>query len=126
MDRVRHGGNSAFERQFGYCRAVRTGTHIFVSGTTARDADLDGNVRTQCLSALARIEEALLALDASFADVVRTVIYVRDMADLDNIADIHARTFGANPPASTVVEVTRLTPCSARIEIEVTALADAG
>ncbi len=124
MDRLRHGGNSAFERRYGCCRAIRAGAHIFVSGTTAQDADLDGDTRTQFLSALARIEAALHALGASLADVVRTVIYVRDIADVDAIAAVHARAFGANSPASTLVEVSGLTPAEARVEIEVTVMAD--
>src|SRR3954470_17812752 len=54
--------------------------------------------------------------------VVRTVVYVLDMADVHQIARAHEETFGASRPASTLVQVAALTPASARAEIEVTAV----
>lgn len=122
MERIRHSNHTEFERLYGYCRAVRVGAQVFVSGTTARDADLDGDTGAQLTSALSRIAEALQTLGTSMADVVRTVVYVRDMTDVETVAKIHSATFGAYPPASTIVEVSRLSPASARVEIEVTAI----
>jgi enamine deaminase RidA (YjgF/YER057c/UK114 family) len=122
MERIRHSNRTEFEHSYGYCRAVRVGAQVFVSGTTAHDVDLDGDTGTQLTSALSRIGAALQDLDASMADVVRTVVYVRDMADIEAVAKIHSATFGAHPPASTIVEVSRLSPVNARIEIEVTAI----
>ncbi len=118
----RHSGGSAFERDYGYARAVSAGGLVFVSGTTADEADLGGDVQAQFRSAAGRVDAALQALGASMAEVVRTVVYVRDLSDAGAIASAHAAVFGANPPASTVVEVARLTPAPALVELEVTAV----
>lgn len=119
----RFSNGTEFEHRFGYCRAVRAGGFIFVSGTTALPNDLGGDIAAQFLSAVGRIEEALKALGANLEDIVRTVIYTRDMADVDAIAQAHSRAFGAHPPASTIVAVSGLTPSEARVEVEVTAVA---
>ena len=120
---TRFSNDTEFEHRYGYCRAVRAGDLIFVSGTTPLPEDLSGDTAAQFLSAVVRIEEALKALGAHLEDVVRTVIYARDMADIDAIAQMHSRVFGANPPASTIVAVSGLTPDDARLEVEVTAVA---
>ena len=125
INRTRFGNGTEFEQRYGYSRAVRAGDLIFVSGTTALSEDLGRDTAAQFLSAVGRIEEALKALGAHLEDVVRTVIYVRDMADVDAIAQMHSQVFGANPPASTLVAVSGLTPDEARVEVEVTAVAQA-
>jgi enamine deaminase RidA (YjgF/YER057c/UK114 family) len=125
IDLRRFSNGTEFERHYGYCRAVRAGDFIFVSGTTARAEDLGRETAAQFLSAVGRIEEALKALGAHFEDIVRTVVYVRDMADVDAIAQAHSQVFGAHPPASTVVAVSGLTPDEARVEVEVTAVVSA-
>jgi enamine deaminase RidA (YjgF/YER057c/UK114 family) len=122
MERMRYSNNTEFERQYGYCRAVRAGPQIFVSGTTAFDADLSGSACEQFMSAMSRIKTALEAFDARLSDVVRTVVYIVDMKDLPGVAKAHSTTFGQHPPASTLVQVTALTPPQARVEIEVTAV----
>ena len=95
---------------------------LFVSGTTARVPHLDGDAGLQLAAAIATIEEALVALGASLADVVRTVLYVLDMADADLVAAAHRAAFGSVRPASTLVQVAGLTPPTTRVEIEVTAM----
>lgn len=112
----------AFEDAYGYARAVRVGGHIFVSGTTARASDLDGDAYQQMMGAVSIVVAALGEAGAELRHVVRTVVYIRDMADAGEVARAHGETFGASRPASTLVQVAALTPASARVEIEVTAI----
>jgi enamine deaminase RidA (YjgF/YER057c/UK114 family) len=111
-----------FEETYGYARAVRVGDHVFVSGTTARASDLDGDAYVQMTGAIATVAAALREAGASLRHVVRTVVYVVDMEDAHHVTRAHGETFGASRPASTLVQVAALTPASARIEIEVTAI----
>jgi enamine deaminase RidA (YjgF/YER057c/UK114 family) len=111
-----------FEDTYGYSRAVRVGDQVFVSGTTARAPHLDGDAYRQMTGAIATVVAALGEAGAELRHVVRTVIYVIDMADVADVARAHREAFGASRPASTLVQVAALTPASARIEIEVTAV----
>jgi enamine deaminase RidA (YjgF/YER057c/UK114 family) len=111
-----------FEDAYGYSRAVRVGNQIFVSGTTARAHHLDGDAYGQMIAAIATVSVALGEAGAELRHVVRTVVYVLDMADIPQVARAHEETFGQSRPASTLVQVAALTPSSARVEIEVTAI----
>jgi enamine deaminase RidA (YjgF/YER057c/UK114 family) len=111
-----------FEDEYGYERAVRAGDQVFVSGTTARSPHLEGDAYRQMMGAIAIVAAALGEAGAELRHVVRTVVYVIDMADAHHIARAHGETFGAWRPASTLVQVAALTPASARVEIEVTAV----
>ncbi|MGJ4885866.1 MULTISPECIES: RidA family protein [unclassified Bradyrhizobium] len=111
-----------FEETYGYARAVRVGNQVFVSGTTARGIDLDSDAFGQATSVMAIIAGALQQAGADLRHVVRTVVYVTDMADTDAVARAHSEAFGAVRPASTLVKVAGLTPERARVEIEVTAI----
>jgi enamine deaminase RidA (YjgF/YER057c/UK114 family) len=111
-----------FEDTYGYARAVRVGDQVFVSGTTARADHLDGDAYMQMMAAIATVAAALGEAGAELRHVVRTVVYVLDMADIHHIARAHEEAFGEARPASTLVQVAALTPTSARVEIEVTAI----
>jgi enamine deaminase RidA (YjgF/YER057c/UK114 family) len=111
-----------FEDVYGYARAVRVGDQVFVSGTTARPPHLGGDAYQQMTSAIATVAAALDQAGAELRHVVRTVVYVRDMADADQIARAHLEAFGKSRPASTLVQVAALTPATALVEIEVTAV----
>jgi enamine deaminase RidA (YjgF/YER057c/UK114 family) len=111
-----------FEDVYGYARAVRVGNQVFVSGTTARAPHLDGDAYQQMRGAIATVAAALGEAGAGLRHVVRTVVYILDMADADLVARAHRETFGDARPASTLVQVAALTPASARVEIEVTAI----
>ena len=111
-----------FEDSYGYARAVRVGDHVFVSGTTARAPALDGDAYVQMSGAIAIVAEALAQAGAELRHVVRTIVYVVDMADAQHVARAHRERFGAARPASTLVQVAALTPAQARVEIEVTAM----
>lgn len=122
MARRNIGSGYPFEDAYGYSRAVRCGNQVFVSGTTARGPALDRDVYGQAESILGLIREALAEAGAEMRHVVRTVVYVADMADRDEVARVHQNVFGQIRPASTLVQVTAFTLPQARIEIEVTAI----
>ena len=111
-----------WESAVGYCRALRVGAQILVSGTAPSDgqggtvAPGDGYLQTH--RCLAIIEEALEELGASLADVVRTRMYVTDMDQWESIAKAHQERFGDHPPASTLVKVAGLINPDMVIEIE--------
>jgi enamine deaminase RidA (YjgF/YER057c/UK114 family) len=73
-------------------------------------------------AAIATIAVALDEVGAELRHVVRTVVYVVDMADADHVARAHRQAFGASRPASTLVQVAALTPANALVEVEVTAI----
>jgi enamine deaminase RidA (YjgF/YER057c/UK114 family) len=112
-----------FEETYGYARAVRVGDHVFVSGTTAREPHLSGDAYRQASSIIDIIADALRQAGAGLHHVVRTVVYVVDMADVEAVARAHLEAFGTVRPASTLVQVAALAPPTARVEIEVTAIA---
>ena len=111
-----------FEDTYGYARAVRVGDHVFVSGTTARPPHLERDAYGQMTDAIATVAAALGEAGAELRHVVRTVVYILDMADTHHVARAHREAFGESPPASTLVQVAALTPASALVEIEVTAI----
>ncbi len=96
----------------GYARAVRIGNHISVSGTTASDeqGQLAGgeDAEAQATYILGKIERALLDLDATLADVVRTRIYVTNIDDWPAVGRAHRAAFAAIEPAATLVQVVGL------------------
>lgn len=110
------------EDAYGYSRAVRVDNQIYLSGTTARDAALSLDVHGQAMDALATVEAALIEAGASLADVVKTVAYLTDLELLDGVTRAHRRMFAAVRPASTVVEVSRLSPEAALVEFDVIAV----
>ena len=122
MPRQNISSGYAFEDAYGYSRAVRVGNQVLVSGTTARPPELDGDAYVQAKAALAIIADALAKAGAGMRHVVRTVVYVTDMADIQHVARAHSEAFDQIRPASTLVRISALTPASARIEIEATAI----
>lgn len=99
---------TTWETLAGYARAVRIGNHIWVSGTTATDAEgqLVGpnDAAAQTRFALGKIEAALAQLGASLGNVVRTRIYVRDLPDWEAAARVHGEVFADIRPANTLVQ----------------------
>ena len=117
---------SRWEEQAAYCRAVRAGRFIAVSGTTA--ADGNGNVvggdsvYAQASFVFAKIQGALEELGADMKDVVRTRTFLTDMAQFEGFARAHRETFRGIDPAATCLEVSRLVDERLLIEVEVDAL----
>lgn len=116
--RISSGGT--FEPRIGYCRAVVAGGFVHVAGTVAAGPD----VVDQCRSALGIIEAALKEAGVGFAEVVRVTYMLPDRTEFERCWPVLVETFGANPPAATMIECGLLDP-KFRIEIEVTALAPA-
>ena len=113
--RISSGG--AFEAKIGYSRAVVAGGFVFVAGTVGAGE----TVADQCRAALEVIGAALKEAGASFADAVRVTYYLPDRAEFEPCWPILAETFGANPPAATMIECGLIDP-KYRIEIELTAV----
>jgi len=112
-----------FEPVLGYSRAVKVGNTVHVSGTTADGAD----AYEQATNVLAIIKNALAEAGAGPEHVVRTVIYVTDMAaHADGVTKAHGEMFGDIRPASTLVAVTGLLRPELVVEIEAYAILDEG
>jgi enamine deaminase RidA (YjgF/YER057c/UK114 family) len=122
LNRTSYSSGYPFEDQYGYARAVRVGNQVFVQERRPAVTTSMGDAYTQMMAAITTVAAALGDAGAELRHVVRTVVYVVDMADVHHIARAHGETFGASPPASTLVQVAALTPASARVEIEVTAV----
>jgi enamine deaminase RidA (YjgF/YER057c/UK114 family) len=113
-----------WEPVFGYSRAVRVGNQVFVAGTVGRKADgsVPSGAYQQAKRAFEIIGEALAEAGAGFEHVVRTRIFVTDIAFFDDIARAHGEVFAAIRPASALVEVRRLVEPDYLVEIEVDAV----
>ncbi|WP_282094825.1 RidA family protein [Epibacterium ulvae] len=116
IKRIKSGGE--FEEKIGYCRAVIAGGFVHVAGTVGQGDD----VVSQCRSALETITSALIKAGSDMSKVVRVNYYLPDATEFEACWSILAETFGANPPAATMIECGLIDP-KYRIEIEVTALA---
>ena len=117
-------GGSAYEPVMGYSRAVRVGDRVIVAGTAPQwpDGSVDPDAGAQARRCFEIIEEALTAADASFADVVRTRVYLVTAADFDAVAEVHGEIFRDIRPANTTLVVARLLNPAWRLEIEVEAV----
>jgi enamine deaminase RidA (YjgF/YER057c/UK114 family) len=117
---------TAWEKTFGYSRAVAVGNLVFVAGTTA--VDEHGTVmgrddpHAQAVYIYAKIERALLEAGSSLADVVRVRTFVTDIGRWEEVARAQGETFAAIRPAATLVEVTALVHPDLLVEIEVDAV----
>ncbi len=117
-----------WEALAGYSRAVRIGDRILVSGTTATGPDGlvgAGDAAVQAGFAIDKIAAAIEQLGGRLADVVRTRVYVRDIADWEAVARVHGARFGAIRPANTLVEA-HLVGEEYLVEIEAEAVIGAG
>ena len=131
MKRINVSTSTPWEVSVGYSRAVRVGTQVFVSGTTASNESGTtvsvGNAYGQTQFILRKIEIALREVGATLSDVVRTRMFVTDISLWEEIGKAHGEVFGEIRPAATMVEVRRLVSPDHLVEIEVDAvLSNAG
>lgn len=143
MERRRISSGTEWEARVGYSRAVRVGDcvpseterddraaeprgRVLVAGTTATDEDgavvAAGDPYQQTVRALENVERALAEADATVADVVRTRLFVTDIADWEAVGEAHGEFFADVRPASTMVEVSRLIDDDLVVEVEAEAV----
>ena len=128
MNRKNYSTGTKWESLAGYSRAVRVGNQVWISGTTATDEKGAivgiGDPYAQTLQVLGNIESALAKTGMELRDVVRTRIYVVDIAsNWEPVARAHGEVFEHVGPAATMVEVAGLIEPEMLVEIEAEAIA---
>lgn len=124
VERVRVSSGNPMEASVGYCRAVRVGPQVWVSGTAPvwPSGEVDPDVGAQAERCVEIVSAAIEELGGSLADVVRTRIYLVDAADFDAVAAVHGAAFGSARPACTGVVVAALLDPRWKVELEVDAV----
>ena len=120
--------NAIWEQQVGYCRALRAGGLVFVTGTAPVDdsgagVHAPGDAHAQARRCLELIERALAELGLDRRRIARTRMFVTDITRWREYGRAHAEFFGADRPTTTMVEVRRLIDPEMLIEIEADAIA---
>jgi enamine deaminase RidA (YjgF/YER057c/UK114 family) len=127
MDIQRVYSKAVWENQVGYCRALKVGNHIYVTGTAPVDdsgggVHAPGDAHGQAKRCLELIERALRQLGATRSNVVRTRMFVTDISRWSEFGKAHAEFFKEDKPTTTMVEVKSLINPQMLVEIEADAI----
>ncbi|MGB3789078.1 MAG: RidA family protein [Phormidesmis sp.] len=124
----RHFTNTKWEPKVGYCRALRAGQTIYLSGTAPIAADgstfAPGDAYAQACRCFEIIKDALVAMDSGLHQVVRTRMYVTDISQWEAFGKAHQEFFGEHPPVTAMVEVKGLIDPDMLIEVEAEAFVE--
>ncbi|MFO0914597.1 MAG: RidA family protein [Pirellulales bacterium] len=126
MEFQRTFSGSPWEPKIGYCRAIKAGNAIFVTGTAPVDDSggifAPGDAYAQTKRCFEIIQRALQKLGANLSDVTRTRMYVSDISRWQEYGRAHGELFAQHPPATTIVEVKSLIDPQMLIEVEADAV----